>query len=120
MMACSEHLFLCYVLELRGVRGACGESGSGLRGFDELSWDEPPWNRERVSRRSPSCKLLGLCCFSEGVWEITMESKDSGLFCEIVKGTNPNSQLSNSNSIFGGYGFVNSLYNNLGGGDVLS
>lgn len=54
-------------LELRGVQGVCGEAGSGLRGLDRLSWDETPWNRERVSRRSPNCKLLGLCCFSGGV-----------------------------------------------------
>lgn len=58
----------CYVLELRGVCGVCGEAGSGLRGLDRLSWEETPWNRDRVSRRSPNCKLLGLCCFSGGVW----------------------------------------------------
>lgn len=45
----------------------CGEAGSGLRGLDRWSWDETPWNSERVSRRSPNCKLLGLCCFSGGV-----------------------------------------------------
>lgn len=56
---------LCDILELRGV---CGDAGSGLRGLDRLSWDEAPWKRERVSRRSPNCKLLGLCCLSGGVW----------------------------------------------------
>ncbi len=72
MSTCSALFFRAavfgYILELRGVRGVCGEAGSGLRGFDRLSWDETPWNSERVSRRSPNCKLLGLCCFSEGVW----------------------------------------------------
>jgi len=58
----------CYLLELRGVCGVCGEAGSGLSGLERLSWDETPWKRERVSRRSPNCKLLGLCCFSGGVW----------------------------------------------------
>lgn len=58
-----------YVLELRGVHGVCGEAGSGLRGVDRLSWDEAPWNRDRVSRLSPNCRLLGLCCFSGGVWD---------------------------------------------------
>lgn len=68
MMTCSAACLSDDLLELRGVRGVCGEAGSGLRGLDRLSWDETPWNRERVSRRSPNCKLLGLCCFSGGVW----------------------------------------------------
>lgn len=77
-IVCHKVTFCCYVLELRGVCGVCGvcgEPGSGLRGLDRLSWDETPWNRESVSRRSPSCKLLGLCCFSGGVW-MQVESKD--------------------------------------------
>jgi len=64
MTACRVRGAFCYALELRGVRGVCGEAGRGLRGLDKLSWDEAPWNRERVSRRSPNCKLFGLCCFS--------------------------------------------------------
>lgn len=68
-------VFFCYILELRGVRGVFGEAGSGLRGFDRLSWEEAPWNRERGSRRSPNCKLLGLCCFSGGVWNKHRKTK---------------------------------------------
>lgn len=60
---------LCYVLELRGVFGVCGEAASGLSWLDRLSWDETPWKRERVSRLSPSCKLLGLCCLSGETWD---------------------------------------------------
>lgn len=50
-----------HVLELLGV---CGEAGNGLRGLDRLSWDVTPWNSDRVSRLSPSCRLFGLWCFS--------------------------------------------------------
>lgn len=50
--------------------GVCGEAGSGLRGLDRLRWDEAPWNKDRDSRLSPSCRLLGLCCFSGGVWDV--------------------------------------------------
>lgn len=46
-----------YILELLGV---CGEAGRGLRGLDRLSWDETPWNSDRVRRLSPSCRLFGL------------------------------------------------------------
>lgn len=71
----SEDGFFSYVLELRGVCGVFGDAGSGLRGFDRLSCDEGPWNRERVRRRSPSCKLLGLCCLSEEFWGKKHQSK---------------------------------------------
>lgn len=66
MTTCSV-VFVRGILELRGVCSGCGEAGSGLRGLDKLSWEGTAWNRERVRRRSPNCKLLGLCCFSGGI-----------------------------------------------------
>lgn len=58
-----------------------GEAGRGLSGLDRLSWEEEPWKRESVSRRSPNCKLLGLGCFSEG---FSSESSFSSRTCDLL------------------------------------
>src|SRR4029434_6259816 len=56
---------VCVCVYVRELRGVYGEGGKGLSG---LRWEESPWKSDSVSLRSPSCRLLGLCCFSGGVW----------------------------------------------------